>query len=312
MAYLQPTDYGFVQTPAPGGATGTQLKEWIDLDLDLANFHLMAENAATLTTYTFSNPTASTLKIEHDTNGVQKWEGNGLQAGPVLVWKTQIDPRPDYTVAGPTGNQWRSEDCLLQMQMKVAGTFENGGVAADARTLGVGPIFIFLVADEGSGATFVTNDPVPSYKKSGGANAGSYFHARFNRPNDSSTNFDFSCSSNQHAKNMNGLTGPLADTGVPNTIEISISPHYAASVTGSQNDGTCIASCFDSRVTDGGVEYGIAMEPSWAPNIRVEDHYLYLGLAVQNWNSDALAAGTEITIEQIRYLVQPVRNRSLP
>jgi len=314
MAYSRPKSYGYTQTPAPGGAVpaGDELVAWTDLDLTVANFHAMARaGAPTLADYDFTNPNPGELKIEHLTTSIQKWEGTNLQDGPVLIWPTQIPPRTFANPPGVSGNQWRNEDAILTVDMRVKSIGRTGG--GDPLTLGVGPMMIFLQTDEGSGAVFIANNPAPPYHKAVAPGVDtSYFHAKFGFQNAATTNWDWASTSNQNIKVQGGLAGPIAAAGVGDSMQISTVPCYQNFSVGGQAGGSVVASCYDSRVTDGGVYFdGVANTPVWGNNFRSEVRYVYIGLAVSNWASGANAAGAFYVIDRLRYTIQPVRNRSL-
>ncbi len=310
----------------PGGAGATHA-EWVDVDLNVTggtpdSFHPMMQTTADLSNWIFSNPSAGVLRIYNNSRDDCHWQSN-TQTGPILMLKDQIVPRTFTNPAGVTGNQWRAEDALLMIEMTIgAAGFNNDKTGNYGECLGVGPIVVWMTNDQGSGATLVTNNPKPPYDNSGGGYGGSsYYHARISKRN-ADANHDWhgttaggGASGGGFSSDWNPvLTSAAGSVGQPNTLMISNGPRYDAST--SDKQGTFAASLFDNRVTNGSVHLFNAsgqghMQHKYDGNTKSEGKYTYIGIAIQNWNNGLPSDGTYLDVTRFRYLVQPLRNRSL-
>lgn len=316
-----------VPAPSPAAGGGPALVEWTEVDLGVTagtpdSFHPMMETMADLSNWIFSNPSAGVLRIYNNSAANPKWEST-TQTGPILMLKDQIVPRTFTNPAGVTGNQWRAEDALLMIEMTIGTAgFNNDKTGNYGEGLGVGPIVVWMTNDQGSGATLVTNNPKPPYNNGGSSYGGSsYYHARFSK-RDTDTNHDWHGTTAGGGASGGGfsldwnpvLTSAAGSVGQPNTLMISNGPRYDAST--SDKQGIFAASLFDNRVTNGSVHLFNAsgqshMQNKFDGNTKSEGKYTYIGIAIQNWKPDPDADGTYLDVTRFRYLVQPLRNRSL-
>ena len=296
---------------AGGGGGGTGPEAWTDLDLTVGVYHAMERNPGTLANYAFTNPAPGELKIEHLNTSVEKWEGMGLQDGPVLIWPIQMVPRTFPNPPGVLGNIWRNEDAVLMLDMRIKSVGRTGG--GIPQVLGVGPIMVFYQNDMGEGAVFVANNPKPPWGKATPAGIdNSYFGVRPGFNNLGTTNWDWVSTNNQWIKGTANQPGPLAAVGVADSARISTLSAFQNPSVGGQSGGTVVGSLYDSRVTDGGVYFdAVSNTPIWGNQFRSEDRYIYVGLHVSSWANIPAAAGSFLVIDRLRYLVQPMRNRSI-
>lgn len=310
--------------PAPAGAA---LKEWTVVDLSLANFHITQKpGLANPNTWVFSNPAAGQLRVQNNGNGiggvppdssVENWWGAGTQDGPILILKVgAMNPRPDYAdPAGVSANQWRCEDAQLTVQMRyTVDAVGNVNAGNDGTGIGISPGFIFFGADQGADAALVTANPAPPYN-SGSYGRSSYYTLRCNKSNPgggAGHNWDFGVSYSGYASATGSFTGPLGSAGVMNTVQCSVVQSYSNRQSIHEDFGACMGSVFDSRLVDGpGLVRSNESKPGWHGDLEVDGKYVYIALFVLNWTTQDWTAGTHITIEDLRYVVQPMRNRSL-
>jgi len=324
MAYSRPKSFGYTQTPAAGGAPpapGNEYAPWIDVDLTVTagvpdGFHLMQDPAPAAGDWIFSNPAADTLRVYHNSRSTPLWQV-ATQTGPILMVPAQIIPRTFPNPAGVTGNEWRSEDCTLLVQMKIGTAgFQNDKTGGTGEGLGIGPIIVWMGTDEGTGATLIANNPIPPYNSTtyGGS---SYVHNRMSK-----RNADY----NDDWHNTVGLyysggaawdmwpviTTPAGSAGTANTLQLSTANLYWDASCNKQ--GGVASSLFDSRVDTGSHVYNSGSQDRFLSqfdtNIKSERKYCYIGIAIQNWVAGVPSDGTYLDITGFRYCVQPMQNRS--
>ena len=317
MGYDRPKDYGFVQTTAPGGAApaGPALVDWTDIDLTVAGFYLGFSAVGTAARWTITNPAAGVLRIHNTGNSNDNWWGDGTQTGPILIWPVQLDPRPDYP--DPVGygpNQWRSEDATIMAQITVAdpamGNLGPGGPNATGVGAGIG--FVTMANTLGEGAAFIAAAPAPPYQTGSGGPQGAscYYSARVNGENNpAGTNWAFASVGNNLAGADGNFAGPLGTPGVVNTVQATMGQKYTQ--TGNDDRTVCFSSFTDNRVTVGGNLDRSSTQPNYGNLSRAEGRYVYVAIYGMNWSGDAHTQGSYIDVISARFLVQPLRNRSL-
>lgn len=295
---------------------GTPLKEWTVVDLDTDNFHI-TQQGGLAAHWAITNPTAGTLRVQNNNHIVESWVKEGVQTGPVLILKVgAIDPRPDYAdPEGVSANQWRCEDAQLTVQMRyTVDAIGNVNGGNNGNGLGISPGFIFFGADQGADAALVTANPAPPYDY-GEYSRSSYYkygcHKDYSAGGSNDV-WDVSVSyCDYFAATVIGDTR-LGSAGVVNTVQVALVQSYSNRTDNTKDMGTCVGSLFDSRVVDGpGLILTDESKPAWHANLEVDGKYVYIALFVLSWTTDDDTDGTYITIEDLRYTVQPMRNRSL-
>ena len=296
-----------------GGGGGTGPEDWTEVDLDVSNFHIMKKNGE-LWRWSITNPSAGVLRIKIASNGSGGiWESD-QQEGPVLVVPAQIVPRTFANPAGVTGNQWRSEDCRLYIEMDVGvNGFLNDGSGNGApygTALQVGPIICCYDTDHGTGAAFRTANPIPKFD--------SYTHVMMKKDNPKNAHtwrhaFTLGRGTTGEIHNDNQLTNPVGSAGQPNRLCLQVGGMYKRSQAdqGGNREVGATASSIDSRVEDGGFSDWWSFLNHHSDRNRIEDMYVYVGIAAGQWNYSNDAYGTYLDITGFRYRVQPVKNRSL-
>ena len=302
--------------PVAAGGGGASLKEWTVVDLDTDNFHI-TQAGGLAAHWAITNPTAGTLRVQNNGHVAESWWGEGTQAGPILILKVgAIDPRPDYAdPAGVSANQWRCEDAQLTVQMRyTVDAIGNVNEGNNGTGLGISPGFIFFGEDQGAGAALVTANPVPPYNSSTYGRSAYYkFGCHKDNPTDGGNDtWDIQVSYCGYvAATVIGDTR-LGSAGVENTVQVSVVQSYSNRQSIHEDFGACIGSVFDSRVVDGpGLVRSNESKPGFHGNLEVDGKYVYIALFVLNWTTQDWTDGTYITIEDLRYTVQPMRNRSL-
>ena len=315
MAFAKPNTNGWVKFPAADDS-GTALKDWTVVDLDTDNFHI-TQQGGLAAHWAITNPTASTLRVQNDGHLVESWVQEGTQTGPILILKVgAIDPRPDYAdPAGVSANQWRCEDAQLTVQMRyTVDAIGNVNEGNNGTGLGISPGFVFFGADQGADAALVTANPAPPYTSSTYSRSSYYkFGCHKDNPADGGNDtWDVSVSyCDYFAATVIGDTR-LGSSGVVNTVQVSLVQSYSDRSDNTKDMGACIGSVFDSRVVDGpGLILANESKPGWDANLEVDGKYVYIALFVLNWTTQDWTDGTYITIEDLRYISQPMRNRSL-
>ena len=329
--YTAPDDYGWTCTPAPGGGGGgggggTGPEDWTEVDLSVTagvpdNFHPM-HRLGQLWRWEVSNPSAGVMRIKTKTNGsAGVWQGN-QQEGLALIVPVQIVPRTFPNPAGVTGNQWRSEDCRLYIEMDVGpnGFLNDGTGHSPAGPYGValtvGPIIYAYDTDHGDGAAFVAANPTP---------ADSYTHVmakKENNPINTTWSHAFTLGQMSPPGNYPGVGAnyndshialPFGAVGTSNRLCLQTGGQYKKSQANQANNREvgATASSIDTRVDDGGFLDWWSMQNHSDNRHRIEDMYVYVGIAAGQWQYGNHVQGTYIDITGFRYRVQPVKNRSL-
>jgi len=316
--YAKPDDYGWTCTPSPGGGGGggggggTGPEDWTEVDLSVTagtpnGFWPMKKNGE-LWRWEWSNPSPGILRLKNNSNGAGGLWQNDQQEGPALIVPQQIQPRTFTNPPGVTGNQWRSEDCRLYIEVEFdpAG-FKNAGAGApNGVGLGVGPILACYNTDWGSGAAFIANNPIPKFD--------SYTHVRASKENNQNDNVwrnTFTLGSGTSGGSWNTPTTgtALGSVGTSNVLSLAVGGQYKNA--GSGREVGAIASTYDARVTSGGVQDWWEFNNHFDHRNYIEGKYVYVGLAVGSWLSGGTAEGTYLDIVRFRYRVQPLKNRSL-
>ena len=297
--------------PAAGGG-GTGPEPWTDLDLTVGAYHPMEQAAGILADFDFTNPNPGELRIEHLSNAARIVWG-GSQNGPVLIWPIQMVPRTFANPPGVTGNEWRCEDAILSVDMRIKSVGGVGG--ANPVRLGAGPMIVAFQQDQGEGAVFIANNPSPPYAKGvppGIDNCYVAIRQVCTTVGAGNTDWNVEQTANSWGRVYNNLPGPIAAAGVADSARLTTAQAYQEPAVGGQSGGVVMASVYDSRVTDGGVVWDANVNwPLWSNQIRIEDRYLYVGINVSTWGNVAGCQGSYIVIDRLRYQVQPMLNRSL-
>lgn len=308
MAFASPNVNGWTKFPA-------DLKGWTVVDLDTDNFHI-TQQGGLAAHWAITNPTASTLRVQNDGHLVENWYGTGTQTGPILILKVgAIDPRPDYAdPAGVSPNQWRCEDAQLTVQIRYSvGAIGNVNEGNNGTGLGLSPGFVFFGADQGAGATLVTADPAPPYTGSTYSRSSYYkFGCQKANPDDGGDDtWSLGVSYNGGVLATQIADSRLGSSGVVNTVQVALVQSYSNRQDNTEDMGACIGSVFDSRVVDGPGLISGESKPGWHSSLEVDGKYIYIALFVMTDTTEEWTDGTYITIEDMRYISQPMRNRSL-
>jgi len=288
---------------------------WTDVDLTVTNgdpdsFHLMDSNNGynALTDWVFSNPSAGVLRIRQDSGKPSYWRGT-TQNGAILMLPTQIIPRTFTNPAGVTGNQWRSEDAILFVEMEFGPNgFLNDEQGNKGEGLCIGPILVAFSNDPGTGAALIANNPRPPYANNH-AQWGdcSYVTCGVVKEGNAAGNVW----SNKYSLGGNGGTwgthfgiknSVFGSAGEVNSLGLRMGGTYKNAASGRAVGAA--ASMFDSRVEHLGVKDQWEYVNRYDHRIEVEHRYLYLGIAMDQF---IVSNGVYLDITKFRYRIQPTK-----
>lgn len=321
MSFATPNSNGWAKFPAPGGggvAGGTGPEGWTNVDLTVANgvpngFHPMDSNNGynAISDWVFSNPSAGVLRIRADSGKVCFWQGT-TQNGPILLHPTQIIPRTFTNPSGVTGNQWRSEDAILFVEMEFGPNgFLNDEQSNKGEGLGIGPILVAFSNSPGEGATLRSNNPRPPYANNH-AQWGNcaYVHVRVQREGNPTSNvwsnsYSLGGSGGTAGNHFGIRNAVFGAPGQVNSLGLRMGGSYKNAASGRAVGA--VASMFDSRVEDGTVKDQWEYVNRYDHRIEVERRYLYLGIAIETFIGNTYSNGCYLDITKFRYRVQPTK-----
>lgn len=284
MPYQQPLDYGFVQTPPPGGG-GTGFESWTTIPLSVAGFTAYGVG----TDWTISNPDASTLRVESDHTAKLTWDNTGTQTGLVLIWPVALNSFPSKPNPSFPTDQWRPEYSVVKIgcQLTIGTTHASGN---PLRIQG-GPGFVTFTNDQlGSpaGPPFTDSAAEPSW----------YAHNVVANRGNGNDEWNPAWTGNQ----FNGWHNPgggqflpaFGAVGQANTATISI----GLSGVPNGDQAPCVSwSWGDSRVptADSKWSHSEVLNENVAADLKISSKYIFPALFFGNWNSTQVGDFIEVT-----------------
>jgi len=290
MAYSRPKEWGYTQTPAPGGGPWAP---WEDIPAASAGF--VIHQAAG---WSITNPTASTLRITSTTTGtVRNWTATA-QDGIVLIWPQAQSPFPALTPTGLTGPPWNSEHAVFQIRAKVT---KGSGLGVSPNTIRGGVGLVTYTNDQGGAPAappFLPGAAEPSW----------FFNIQMTDKNLGNDSWNPSWASSGHSwySVVPPSLPPYGDVGQANQVVI------ATALGGTDVSYNECISCFWSNTRTPGVapEYQnvrdyIGGNPG---DLKLDQKFLYPALYVANYGTN-IQIGDWFEFADIQAQVQQIRGR---